>query len=151
MPIMAVAVNRTGSGAPAISLSPTIFSNQNPGKIPIIVRGIADMIISDKVVDAVWKRSTTNIAMSAKAKARPMSRKTSSVIFHSPSPVQEIEISSCICQGSLPPLSIKLRMRQSLPSRLCDPRSALTSAMTSAGVRPDTSAVTYTTGRKSFR
>ena len=57
MPIIAVAVNRTGSGAPATSRSPIRFSNQKPGMIPITVSGMAAMMIRDRATDAVCIRN----------------------------------------------------------------------------------------------
>ena len=58
--------------------------------IPISVKGMASMITSGKSREPVWNISRTKIPTWAAENASPRSRKTSSLIFHSPSPAQSI-------------------------------------------------------------
>ena len=62
IPIIAVAVNMTGSGRRPPPSSPNPFINQKPGMMPIMVSGMDDMMISDSAVEAVCSRSTKKIA-----------------------------------------------------------------------------------------
>ena len=142
MPIIAVAVNMTGSGEPATVRSPNWFISQKPGMIPMMVSGIDDMMMSDRAVDAVCSFSTKKIATRANAKASPMSRNTRTVIRHSPSPVHSTSMPCGTDQPSPEPGARKLRPRHPEGSPAGCPRSASTSAITSAGVRPESSAVT---------
>ncbi len=86
MPIIAVAVKKIGVSYPPTGRSAITLSSQKPGMMPIIVRGMAAMMISGITSDPVSTSSRMKISTSAAAKAIPRSRKTSRVICHSPSP-----------------------------------------------------------------
>ena len=141
IPIIAVAVNSTGSGKPATSAAPAL-SSQNPGMMPITVSGIASMMIAVSAARPVCTISTTKMPSSAAANAIPRSRNTRTVISHSPSPVHTSSTPGGSAHASPPPASRKVRASSGRGGPAAAPRSPTTSATISAGARPATSANT---------